>query len=150
MGYDVKDEEKMEGRQEITFDDVKAVHEQMLKNDNEGPRSPLSLDDFKRKGEQVKAIMDERRLAFVGGLYAKAEVRHLRKIDALVILQATLAEMLDNTIPGLQEEADKVEPGSIARFNADLMVEMAKELRIEALRAVDHAMANSTLVVVPR
>lgn len=93
---------------------------------------------------------EERRLAFVGGLYAKAEVRHLRKIDALVILQATLAEMLDNTIPGLQEEADKVEPGSIARFNADLMVEMAKELRIEALRAVDHAMANSTLVVVPR
>jgi hypothetical protein len=99
---------------------------------------------------QAALSRDEKRLAFIGGLCAKAETSHLKKIEALVILQGTLAEMLAQTIPGLVEEAEKVEPGSIARFNADLMVEIAKEVQAEALRVIDHAMANSKLIVVPR
>jgi hypothetical protein len=102
------------------------------------------------KDIQAALSRDERRLAFIGGLCAKAEVSHLKKIEALVILQGTLAEMLSQTIPGLQEEADKVEPGSIARFNADLMVEIAKEVQREALNVIDHAMANSKLIIMPR
>lgn len=94
--------------------------------------------------------LGDSRLAFVGALYAKAETSYLKRIDALLILQATLAEMLVPAIEGLKMERDAIEPGSIPRHNADLMIEIAEELRAEALRIVDHHMANSRLVVVPR
>lgn len=102
------------------------------------------------KVENGPSPQEERRLAFVGALYAKAETSHLKRVDALLILQATLAEMLVPAIEGLKLEASHIQPGSIARVNADLMVEIAEELRTEALKVVDHAMANTRLVLVPR
>lgn len=93
---------------------------------------------------------EEARLAFVGALYAKAETSHLKRVDALLILQATLAEMLVPAIEGLKMEARAIEPFSIPRRNADLMIEIAEELRAEALQMVDHAMASTSLILVPR
>jgi hypothetical protein len=125
-----------EHKNEITEADVLQMREKMIAGEAEKITAALSLSD--------------KRLAFVGGLYAKAEVSHLKRIEALVILQATLAEMLHEMIPGLKAEAEKIEPGSISRANALLMVEIAEELHREAVLSVDHAMKNSRLIVVPR
>lgn len=100
--------------------------------------------------ERGPSPQEEARLAFVGALYAKAESSHLKRSEALIILHATLAEMLVPAIVGLKLEAMRIEPLSIPRHNADLMVEIAEELRAEALKVVDHAMANTRLVIIPR
>jgi hypothetical protein len=92
----------------------------------------------------------EKRLAFIGGLYAKAEVSHLKRVEATVILSATFAEMIEQTIPGLEDEERKLEPGCIARANVALMIEIAKAMHEESLAMVDAAMASSRLIVVPR
>lgn len=116
---------------------------------NCGP-CPNKLDDAAKIERQINERIGEDRQTFIGALYAKAETSHLKRIEALVILQATLAEMLVPAIEGLKLEEAQIEPGSIARANAALFVEMAEELRTEALKVVDHYMANCRLVVVPR
>lgn len=112
--------------------------------------SGIVFDEFTDIERQINARIAEDRQTFVGALYAKAETSHLKRVEALVILQATLAEMLVPAVEGLKQEEDKIEPGSIARANAHLMVEIADELRVEALKVVDHYMANCRLVIVPK
>lgn len=108
------------------------------------------LDEAQKIERALNEGINEKRMIYIGALYAKAETSHLRRVDALIILQATLAEMLVPAIEGLKLEAAQIEEGTIPRFNADLMVEIAEELRKEALRVVDHAVANSKLIIVPK
>jgi hypothetical protein len=156
---------------EITFEDVKEIHEKMLKNDSgcaDGCSHPDHKSEIQKAHERldkeflgpiIEKAVDEiektlsqadRRKAFIGGLYAKAEVSHLKRVEATVILSATFAEMIEQTIPGLEDEEAKLEPGCIARANVALMIEIARAMREESLAMVDAAMASSRLIVVPR